>query len=205
MTAVSVHQVADFFLRRAGEWGYRVSHLKLQKLCWFAQGFYLGMRREPLFREQLRAWPDGPVVRELADRYGGKSVWLEHCPLPDPAFEDGAFRDFKAMFTDDQIKFLSIVLARFVEYPAMELKRFAMHDEPYLEARRRLKLRRLDAALAGAGQCDDEDWDVIPHHAMIAYFKEHIADLSNAEAPAPPSAELVRKAREKAAAGWRQE
>ena len=62
------HQVADFFLaNRDDEDG--LTHLKLQKLCYYAQVFHLALIGRRLFDEQLLAWDHGPVTRSIWDRF----------------------------------------------------------------------------------------------------------------------------------------
>src|SRR3990167_3308538 len=42
-----------------------ISNLKLQKLVYYAQGFFLAMHETPLFENDIEAWTHGPVVPEL--------------------------------------------------------------------------------------------------------------------------------------------
>ena len=49
-----------------------ITHLKLQKLLYYAQGICLGLYGKPLFKESIEAWQHGPVVREV---YGVYSVY----------------------------------------------------------------------------------------------------------------------------------
>lgn len=42
-----------------------ITHLKLQKLLYYAQGISLGMYGKPIFKEKIEAWQHGPVVREV--------------------------------------------------------------------------------------------------------------------------------------------
>ena len=42
-----------------------ITHLKLQKLLYYAQGISLGMNKKPLFAEKIEAWQHGPVVKEV--------------------------------------------------------------------------------------------------------------------------------------------
>lgn len=44
-----------------------ISHLKVQKLLYYAQGISLAVRNQPLFEENIIAWPHGPIVREVYD------------------------------------------------------------------------------------------------------------------------------------------
>ena len=47
----------------------RITNLKLQKLLYYAQGLYLAIYNEPLFSENIEAWPHGPVVRDVYNIY----------------------------------------------------------------------------------------------------------------------------------------
>lgn len=46
-----------------------ITHLKLQKLLYYAQGVTLAEKNETLFVEALEAWPHGPVIREVYNVY----------------------------------------------------------------------------------------------------------------------------------------
>ena len=47
-----------------------ITHLKLQKLLYFAQGVALSMLDgQKLFNEKIMAWEHGPVVKEVYDIY----------------------------------------------------------------------------------------------------------------------------------------
>ncbi len=65
----TVRDIADHLLHRADEDGNTVTHLKLQKLCYYAQGYSLALLSEPMFDEPIEAWEHGPVVRELWNQY----------------------------------------------------------------------------------------------------------------------------------------
>lgn len=47
----------------------KLTHLKLQKLIYFAQGMYLAFTRNSLFEENIEAWEHGPVVRTVYDKF----------------------------------------------------------------------------------------------------------------------------------------
>lgn len=53
-----------------------ITHLKLQKLIYYAQGISLALHDKPLFYEKILAWTHGPVVREVYDEYcyNGRNV-----------------------------------------------------------------------------------------------------------------------------------
>ena len=48
-----------------------MSTMKLQKLCYYSQGFSLAWDEAPLFNEEIEAWANGPVVYELYRQHRG--------------------------------------------------------------------------------------------------------------------------------------
>ena len=73
MSAIShqytVFDIADWFLARAKEEGKPLKHMKLQKLVYFAYGWYFIDSDTPLFPQTICAWQHGPVVEELYQQY----------------------------------------------------------------------------------------------------------------------------------------
>ena len=68
--SLSVHDVAAYILKKQGE----MSAMKLQKLVYYSQAWSLVWDEKPLFRAQIEAWANGPVVRSLYDVGGGVNV-----------------------------------------------------------------------------------------------------------------------------------
>jgi uncharacterized phage-associated protein len=82
--AYPAREVADAFIAFCNEHGDTLTNLKLQKLLYYAQGWYLAMHDEPLFNEPLEAWIRGPVVPEVFREFkdaGAKPIGLEPRPL----------------------------------------------------------------------------------------------------------------------------
>jgi uncharacterized phage-associated protein len=66
----TANDIARYFLaKQEPDAGDLISHLKLQKLCYYAQGVGLAARGEPVFKERLEAWLHGPVVPDLYQAY----------------------------------------------------------------------------------------------------------------------------------------
>lgn len=66
----TARNIADWFIQRAIQdvetsGGEYITHLKLQKLLYFAQGCYSAIEGHPLFDEKIYAWSHGPVVKSL--------------------------------------------------------------------------------------------------------------------------------------------
>lgn len=64
---VSVFDVACYVMSRVK----RCTTMKLQKLLYYCQAWYLVWNEEPLFRENIEAWANGPVIRELYNFHKG--------------------------------------------------------------------------------------------------------------------------------------
>lgn len=74
---ISALDVARYIINYSNEKNYSISNLKLQKLLYFVQAYYLAFTpsHEPCFREEIEAWDFGPVVpsvyREFKSFGGG--------------------------------------------------------------------------------------------------------------------------------------
>ncbi len=62
---VSALDVAEYILQKKGP----MSAMKLQKLVYYSQAWSLVWDDVPLFKENIEAWRDGPVVRELFNEH----------------------------------------------------------------------------------------------------------------------------------------
>jgi uncharacterized phage-associated protein len=71
MKTYGVSDIARYFLAKSdADDGDLISNLKLQKLCYYAQGVGLIARGgAPLFNERIEAWLHGPVVPILYNEY----------------------------------------------------------------------------------------------------------------------------------------
>ena len=61
-----------------------MTNLKLQKLLYFAQGYYLAKTGRPLFIEDILAWKYGPVVREVYKKFNS----YVSLPIKKPSSDD---------------------------------------------------------------------------------------------------------------------
>ena len=64
----NVHDVAAYI---TDHFDTSISTMKLQKLCYMAQGWSLALRDQSLFSEDFEAWKNGPVCYDLFTRHRG--------------------------------------------------------------------------------------------------------------------------------------
>ena len=63
----SALDVARYIINYSNKKDYHISNLKLQKLLYFTQAYYLAFTdsHKPCFPERIEAWNFGPVVPEV--------------------------------------------------------------------------------------------------------------------------------------------
>ena len=65
---MKVYDIAAYILNQNG----KMTAMKLQKLVYYSQAWSLVWDEKPLFEENVEAWANGPIVRELYDIHKGE-------------------------------------------------------------------------------------------------------------------------------------
>ena len=68
MTSVSVFDVANYILDKKGF----MTAMKIQKLVYYSQAWSLVWDEEELYQEEIQAWANGPVVKDLYIAHRGE-------------------------------------------------------------------------------------------------------------------------------------
>lgn len=107
------------------EHGDLITNLKLQKLLFYLQGFWLAEYGEPLFAERVEAWAYGPVVPAVYDRFKGYNrapfnIEKEGKPI--------------AFATEERRDFFLNVYDTFSAYSASALMRMTHEEAPWKAA-----------------------------------------------------------------------
>lgn len=115
----SIYEVARYFLGKEP-----MTHKKLQKMCYFAQAWFLANYGEPLVPNRFEAWVHGPVSPDLYSKYRGWG-W-ENIPQEkqQAVFEGNGIEDF-----------LDKVYETYGDYTADELERITHSEYPWNNAR----------------------------------------------------------------------
>jgi uncharacterized phage-associated protein len=115
----SAHDVAAYILEQRGS----MSAMKLQKLVYYSQAWHLVWDDEPLFGEQIQAWANGPVVRELYDVHRGQFT-VSRWPRGDGA-----------NLSDEQRNTVDVVLEFYGPKSAVWLSEATHREDPWKDAR----------------------------------------------------------------------
>lgn len=146
MAAVTVNQIADWFIVRFRDAGDSVTNLKLQKLVYYAQAWFVAIHRERLFPESFEAWVHGPVCPPLYHRFKSHR-WN---PITDEVAPPAL---------DDRVTgVLDEVMEVYGGFAGWQLEQLTHSEAPWLDARR---------GLAPEQTCDTE----ISVDAMRGFYK----------------------------------
>jgi uncharacterized phage-associated protein len=120
----NVIDTAHWFLasidREAGD---SITHLKLQKLVYYAQAWALARLDKSLFGEDFEAWTHGPVVPSLFERF--KDYGWEALPYPDAV----------PTFDSDVETLLEEILEVYGQLSARHLENLTQNEAPFQSAR----------------------------------------------------------------------
>jgi uncharacterized phage-associated protein len=115
--------IAKWFIAWAEAEREELSNLKLQKLLYYAQGHYLGERRQPLFPDEIQAWSHGPVVPPVYHAYKSFGSATIELPPDDPFTWDDIDRE-----TSD---FLGRVWNTYGRFSAGHLREMTHEESPW--------------------------------------------------------------------------
>jgi len=143
---VTVFDVARYFIARSNDSEDEgISHLKLQKLIYYAQGYHLALYDTPLFQEEIYAWMHGPVCPDVYRKYKANKA----NPILEPSDDD-----FTKIFNQNQIELLDEIYSVLGRFAAWKLRDLT-HAEP-------------------TWKNHEADASVIPHDEMREYFKTRL-------------------------------
>jgi uncharacterized phage-associated protein len=102
-----------------------ISHMKLQKLIYFCQGYSLALYGKPLFPEPIEAWTHGPVCPKLYHILKGYGA------LPITASIDPE----KIMLNEHDRQLIGMVYDSYGQYSASRLRQITHEEDPWKNAR----------------------------------------------------------------------
>lgn len=124
---VDIFSIANFFLSIVDrESGSSITPLKLQKILYYAQGYYLAKENRPLFKEDFEAWAHGPANPGIYDKYKDYVSGAIDAP------ED---KDIPVL-EDKLVDFLYSIWNTFGIYDGKYLESLTHQETPWIEARR---------------------------------------------------------------------
>ncbi len=117
--------VAKYILNMANNEGDLITNLRLQKLLYYAQAWYLVNFDRPLFDDTIKAWTFGPVVGSVYYIYKK----FRHTPIDYKNKED-----IGKLFSEQDKEFLAEFYGVYSNYSAHDLLNMSHNDAPWIEA-----------------------------------------------------------------------
>lgn len=134
----------------------KITHLKLQKLLYYAQGISLALHGKPIFKEKIEAWQHGPVVKEVYTLF---NMWGRN-PIIMPMQETDEKMVTEIEQDKETIEVLNLTYDNFAIYTAWQLRQMTHTDNSPWDITEKTK---------GLGQEIDND-------LIGKYFKEEIME-----------------------------
>jgi uncharacterized phage-associated protein len=132
-----------------------LSHLKLQKLLYYAQGWSLATLKRPLFDEPIKAWEHGPVVEHAYhDLKCFKRETITLQGLIEKSNNSELYKPAHFVLPEEESSLLEQVYETYAIYSAWGLREMTHNEKPWQEAH---------AKAPGT---------VINHEALRAYFEQ---------------------------------
>ncbi len=126
----SAIEVAKYIIDYSNAHNYCVSNLKLQKLLYFVQAYFLisSPDKEPCFWDEIEAWDFGPVVPSVYSElkgFGGASIY---------GFPSNIVAD-DSIIEKGHKKLIEDVIEKFRYFTAVDLTRITQRQMPWRKAR----------------------------------------------------------------------
>lgn len=146
----SATDLSDYLVGKAKAENIELTPLKLQKILYYIQGWYLGFKDKPVFDEDILAWKYGPVVREVYDKFapfGAQNIATStYQPQTD------------CTFSQDDSDLINAVWDKYKGYKPTELVAMTHLSKPWKQV------------------FNDPNNDIIYTDLMRDYFKQYVKD-----------------------------
>lgn len=144
----SAGEVANYLLWFSADHGDCLTNLKLQKLLYYAQAWYLALYDEPLFDQEIEAWVHGPVVPTVYHRFSNYKA----DPIPVDSIP-------KARLSKKVQGHLEEILRVFGGFSAYQLEKLTHQEAPWRNARKGLPI-------------DEASRSIISKNDMKRFYRE---------------------------------
>lgn len=128
----TISTVADYIIVQLNADGESdLNNLKLQKLLYYVQAWYLAYYKRSMFDGKFQAWVHGPVNREIYDRFKDKKFLYSPITLAD--VED---LDLIGTLTSKEKRHIDRVLDAYAKYSPSQLEFMTHREKPWMDARK---------------------------------------------------------------------
>lgn len=124
----TIDDTCDYIISKAAQDG--LSLLKLQKLLYYCQAWFLAFGKGQLFQGRFQAWVHGPVSREIYDRFKENKA----------LYSSVSYGDIKEGFLSERIApeeraHIDAVLSVYCKFTGDQLEAMTHSENPWVVAR----------------------------------------------------------------------
>lgn len=128
---ITYKDIADYFIAFANDTHDLLTNLKLQKLVYYVQAWYLAIKGEKLFNNEFQAWVHGPVLPELYNDYR-EFKWY---PIQRDDLDLDSIQALEKKFGVEVTDIVKQVIEEYFELSAYQLERLTHSEDPWIFAR----------------------------------------------------------------------
>lgn len=155
----NIHDVCDYIILKVkAEDSTSLTNLKLQKLLYYVQAWYLAFNGRELFPGKFQAWIHGPVNRDIYDRFKGEKSLYSEIDAEDVLNKSCV----DAIHSEDQ-KHIDVILEFYAKFSGTQLEYMTHQEEPWLAARQ---------GFAPMERCEKD----IDSDLMKEYYKSRLSE-----------------------------
>ncbi len=134
---ISPEKLSKYFIDFSNSVGGPATNLKLQKLLYYTQAWYLGINKKQLFEDDFEAWVHGPVLRKIYGENKGHGYNSIIVDIDEEELE-AKISDRRENFGNKLTKFLQSIIDEYFILSAWELERMVHQEDPWIIARKGL-------------------------------------------------------------------
>ena len=135
-----VLDVSRYIINYSNLKDYGISNLKLQKILYFVQAYFLIQTSQPCFKDKIEAWDFGPVVPKAYCEYkqygcGDIPTVKSYIVFDENDIWNTKRIEFEENYIDNDDKILiNKVVDKFSDYSATDMVELTQHQTPWIDA-----------------------------------------------------------------------
>jgi len=153
---MNINDLCDYIILKVTSSDESLSNLKLQKLMYYAQAWYLAFYNKPLSPSNFQAWIHGPVNREIYNRFAGAKTLYSEIGPPDIKSD----LNFMA-FSNEILQHIDHILDSYAKFSGAQLEEMTHREAPWVNAR---------SGYTSAQRCEVE----IKNEDMAAFYGDRL-------------------------------
>lgn len=165
-----IELVAQYIIEKCEE----ITPLALQKILYYAQGFYKCFFGDFLFKADCQAWIHGPVYYDIYTKYkmfGSKNI------------EQYIDYDVSEILDEDKKNLLDVVIKCFGFYNGKALEKMTHYEQPWMESRRGKTVDEKSNNIISKEKIEEyfsrikEKYDMLELFDIKKYSEEHFSKV----------------------------